>query len=64
MKKKDKFVMVVPTHKNGNTAPAIGTNVLMPEHGNLKDADAKTAIAEAKSKSRLSSDSNWSFRIK
>ena len=65
MKRKPKFVTVTPVDKKtGNKAPSIGTNVTYSDIGTLSDTDAKRAIEEAKSLSRLSDIDNWDFQIK
>ena len=65
MKKKPKFVVVVPRNlKTGNTAPAITTSVTYINIGDLNTNDKSRAISEAKQASRLSDFDDWKFEIK
>ena len=65
MKRKPKFVVVVPRcKKTGNTAPAITTSVTYMSNVTLTTQDKKKAIQEAESLSRLSDFDNYIFEIK
>jgi hypothetical protein len=65
MKKKPKYVVVVPTHRRtGATAPAITTSVTYVNIDDLNNNDRKRAIDEAEQASRLSASDEYDFRIK
>lgn len=65
MKKKPKFVVVIPTClKTGNTAPAITTSITYTKISDLSSKERESAINEAKQASKLSDFENWKFKIK
>jgi len=65
MKKKAKFVVVIPTcSKTGNTAPAITTSITYNKISDLSNREIESAINEARQASRLADGENWKFKIK
>jgi hypothetical protein len=65
MKKKLKFVVVIPTcSKTGNTAPAITTSITYTKISDLSSKERENAINEAKNASKLADSQNWQFKIK